>query len=383
MLLYEFLKDDAIQWRPYLDVLPNDDRFDTLVYWSDGELEELQASAIRGKIGKTDAEEMFRRDILPVIEAHPDVFYPQSISAHQRPDQSQLIRLCHRMASTIMAYAFDSQSESEAREPDEEGYVTDDEDASQAKVMLPLADLLNADVNFNAHVFSDERGLTMRTTRDVHAGEELLNDYGPLPRAELLRRYGYITDRYSAYDVVEIPLSLVLEHVHAAAQWSDADLSARMDTLVEDDLAPDGFILERQHSTNDSSNGEDVLPPPQLPDELFAFMQTMLAPPSSWKKWTKKLDEAEKASLRQQASGVLQDILLARLQQYSTSVAQDRELLISPMPRRQRFAVEVRLGEKSLLEETLQQLELSNTMDEEDSEMREVDERAPKRRKLG
>lgn len=42
----------------------------------------------------------------------------------------------------------------------------------------------------------------MRTIKPVASGEELLNDYGPLPRSELLLRYGYVTSRYAQYDVV-------------------------------------------------------------------------------------------------------------------------------------------------------------------------------------
>jgi SET domain-containing protein 6 len=48
----------------------------------------------------------------------------------------------------------------------------------------------------------------MRTIKRIAAGEEIFNDYGPLPRSELLRRYGYITPNYTKYDVVDIPYGL-------------------------------------------------------------------------------------------------------------------------------------------------------------------------------
>lgn len=51
----------------------------------------------------------------------------------------------------------------------------------------------------------------MLTIKPVKAGDELFNDYGELPRADLLRRYGYITDNYTQYDVVELPLTLICE----------------------------------------------------------------------------------------------------------------------------------------------------------------------------
>ena len=44
----------------------------------------------------------------------------------------------------------------------------------------------------------------MKATRPIRAGDEVFNDYGPLPRSDLLRMYGYVTDNYSQYDVVEL-----------------------------------------------------------------------------------------------------------------------------------------------------------------------------------
>jgi SET domain-containing protein 6 len=51
----------------------------------------------------------------------------------------------------------------------------------------------------------------MRAIEPVKAGDELFNDYGEIPRADLLRRYGYITDNYTKYDVVELPLPLICQ----------------------------------------------------------------------------------------------------------------------------------------------------------------------------
>lgn len=61
----------------------------------------------------------------------------------------------------------------------------------------------------------------MKALKPIKAGQEVLNDYGPLPRADMLRRYGYITDNYSRYDVVEIPQSLILQEVQPHVQPTD------------------------------------------------------------------------------------------------------------------------------------------------------------------
>ena len=52
------------------------------------------------------------------------------------------------------------------------------------------------------------------------AGEEILNYYGPHPNSELLRRYGYVTEKHSRYDVVEIPWSVVEGAVTSRLQLS-------------------------------------------------------------------------------------------------------------------------------------------------------------------
>ena len=51
----------------------------------------------------------------------------------------------------------------------------------------------------------------MKTTKPVQAGEEILNEHGEAPRADLLRRYGFVTDNYAQYDVVELSLSTICQ----------------------------------------------------------------------------------------------------------------------------------------------------------------------------
>ena len=63
----------------------------------------------------------------------------------------------------------------------------------------------NADADRNnARLCCDNEDLEMRSIKPIAKGEEIFNDYGLLPRSDLLRRYGYITDNYGPYDVAEI-----------------------------------------------------------------------------------------------------------------------------------------------------------------------------------
>lgn len=60
-----------------------------------------------------------------------------------------------------------------------------------------------------AHVNHGDDELTVTALRSIKAGEEILSYYGPHPNSELLRRYGYVTERHSRYDVVEVSWDMI------------------------------------------------------------------------------------------------------------------------------------------------------------------------------
>lgn len=225
-MIYEYLRGDASPWKPYFDVLPA--HFDTLMFWSDNELAELQASAVTRKIGKDSANEMFNETIIPLICRHSNVFFPDPDTA-QGVSDGDLLALAHRMGSTIMAYAFDIEPDPSTKEIDEEGYASDEEDEALPKGMVPLADMLNADADRNnARLHYGADALTMEAVIDIKAGEEIFNDYGSLPRSDLLRRYGYVTPNYEQYDVVEIPIDLIVETFKAETKTPDEEVDEKV-----------------------------------------------------------------------------------------------------------------------------------------------------------
>lgn len=56
----------------------------------------------------------------------------------------------------------------------------------------------------------EEGSLTVTSLRPIVAGEEIYNYYGPLSNGDLLRRYGYVTEKHMRHDVVELPWDMVL-----------------------------------------------------------------------------------------------------------------------------------------------------------------------------
>ena len=143
VLIYESGLGDSSRWQPYTRLLPEE--FNTLVYWSDRELEELRGSAILGKIGIEDANRSFESSLLPIVTKHHSIFGLHSIDFQSPKARDVLLALAHRMATIIMAYAFDLDTENLAP-VDEEGFVPDEDD-SPPKGMVPLADMLNANAN--------------------------------------------------------------------------------------------------------------------------------------------------------------------------------------------------------------------------------------------
>ncbi|KAH6847017.1 hypothetical protein B0I37DRAFT_310128 [Chaetomium sp. MPI-CAGE-AT-0009] len=318
-MIYEHLQGDSSRWKPYLDVLPS--AFDTPMFWSPAELSSLQASALVAKVGKEEADRMIRAKILP------------------------LLQLAHRMGSTIMAYAFDLEKDEadddddDDNEEEEEGWVEDREGKTMLG-MVPMADLLNADACFNAHIHHGGEALTATALRPIRVGEEVLNYYGPLANGELLRRYGYseLRDRVGGSG-----------SRMGAAEWEGVRQLARADDEFEE-----SFVLERSSEDPDSTGqlgGEAVFA--GLPDELGEQFKGFL-------KAMKKVGNVELAVQALSDKDTRKDLYLravlralhAREQQYATSLEEDERLAeAGQLSGRERMALWVRRGEKQVLRE--------------------------------
>ncbi|KAK2069102.1 hypothetical protein P8C59_003709 [Phyllachora maydis] len=345
-LLHEHLRGADSPWKPYLDVLPPPGAFDTPLHWTLAELAHLQASPVVGRVGREDADALIRRQIVPVVRQHADLFAGSGALGDE-----ELVRLAHRVGSTIMAYAFDLDAEEDAEdEEDEEGWVEDREGRSSLG-MVPMADILNADAEFNAHINHGQEALTATALRRIARGEEVLNYYGPLGNGELLRRYGYVTEKHARHDVVELPWALVATEMRKLLGLDEHDwqqVAAHMDP----DAFEDGFVLDRDGDEPDATGalrGEAAFQ--ALPEGLWAQFTDLL-------KAVKKVRPAAVEALpgKKEREAAYFDTVAGALRaceaQYPTSLEEDQELLAGgDVDRRQRMAIWVRLGEKKLLRE--------------------------------
>lgn len=150
-LMHEYLQGNDSLWKHYLDILP--DAFDTPMFWTDAELAQLQGSATSSKIGKDTAEDMFRRRLIPIIRENRHAF-----KGSEDMSAEDLVQLAHRMGSTIMAYAFDLESDEqeggEGGEGDDADSWVEDREGKTLMGMVPMADILNADAEFNVRCFA-------------------------------------------------------------------------------------------------------------------------------------------------------------------------------------------------------------------------------------
>jgi SET domain-containing protein 6 len=149
VMLYEYLQGDASKWKPYFDVLPQ--TFDTPIFWTEMELKELQGTCLTPeKIGRQESDDMLRTRILPIVSKNQSIFYPEGATELSDDD---LLVLAHRIGSTIMAYAFDLDNGNELSDDEEDGWVEDREGKTMLG-MVPMADILNANADFNVCIIS-------------------------------------------------------------------------------------------------------------------------------------------------------------------------------------------------------------------------------------
>ncbi|KAF1957412.1 SET domain-containing protein [Byssothecium circinans] len=355
VMLYEYINGSASTWAPYFAVLPSE--FNTLMFWSDDELAELQASAVVHKIGKKAADESFRNELLPVIKEFAEIFFSGDERAKERAEEmggEQGLRLMHNMGSLIMAYAFDVEPADAKKEVDEEGYASEDEDEALPKGMVPLADMLNADADRNnARLFYEENSLSMKALAPIKAGEEIFNDYGPLPRSDLLRRYGYITDNYARYDVVEIPFDLVAKIVTEHEIFSED----RVEYLDGQGIIDTGYDI----TTSSPFNLEESLSP-----ELIVLIETLLLPEDELERLQRKGKLPKPENMSRKGAELLLQLAKTRMQQYPTTLEEDTradtdvsmEGSETLKERRYAMAKAVRIGEKKILREAERALQL-------------------------
>lgn len=184
----------------------------------------------------------------------------------------------------------------------------------------------------------------MKATKAINPGEQIFNDYGPLPRSDLLRMYGYVTDNYAQYDVVEIEHELLVD----VAGMREADKNTawlkREEQLDEIGIIDDGYSFPRPP--------EGVRLEQYLPGNIHMLLRGLCSDPSTMK--LPKMNSQESLSI--QEATLLSTVTTKKLSEYPTCLQHDMSELRSndgpeadPKNRRHEMALKVRIGEKEIL----------------------------------
>ena len=278
------------------------------------------------------------------------------------PFQGSDNEVCHRVASVIMAYAFDIpedvqlKDENDAVEDNEDDLISDDGEEERITLsMVPLADMLNADAHRNnARLCCDNESLEMRTVKPIKKGEEIFNDYGQLPRSDLLRRYGYVTENYAPFDVIELSTPSILHFFTAI----DTALPVRLDPLDNSQLLARVDLAKREGVYEESY---DLFHPgpdgPSIPEELLALLYLLLVDVDGFVSISSS--NVPMPSRSKLATALVGDVLVALLHrkeaEYATTLEEDEMVSTDTKSRRGIFAVQVRVGEKRVLKSAIQE----------------------------
>ncbi|KAK0142104.1 N-lysine methyltransferase setd6 [Merluccius polli] len=214
-LLYEYTCPES-PWAPYLSLWTDFSSLDQPLFWSTEERDTL----LRG----TGIPEAVERDlaniqreystvVLPFISKHTDLWNP---STHT-------LQLYTRLVAFVMAYSFQEPLEEEEDDDDEE---EEEEKAPNLPMMVPMADMLNHVSNHNANLEYTPECLKMVCVRPIRKGQEVFNTYGQMANWQLLHMYGF-TEPYpsNCNDTADIPMANLYT---AATQGIQSDLDRQL-----------------------------------------------------------------------------------------------------------------------------------------------------------
>ncbi|KAF4620915.1 hypothetical protein D9613_000307 [Agrocybe pediades] len=408
-MMWEAAQGAQSKWSAYLDMMPR--KFDTPMFWSEAELEELKGTSVVDKLGKDQAEKDYAEKVVPAIQSRPDLFRQEDLATYYSLDAYHMMgtRILSRsftlepdegdsdnedqeqgkappesaadVGNTSIGSAMDvdqpttSEKPAEAQESghDHEADSGDEEDEDEEPrvevAMVPLADILNARYKTdNVKLFHEPECLRMVSTKPIKAGEQIWNTYGDLPNAELLRGFGHVDylplpfapgEYGNPGDVVEIRADIVVQCVLDALNGEatskkliTSDFEERIDWWLEEG-GDDTFTIE--HPSADPDAPLSIL--------LQSFIKLLLLTDAEFKKAQSKgrppKPTADARNLR-----IVCDIFRKRKTLYATSLEDDLQTVkqtsldatlgMEKVPSLNlRHALIVRIGEKRVLQDAL------------------------------
>jgi hypothetical protein len=182
LLIQERAKSAESFWKPYLDILPEDEDMIPLFRWTEEDMALLKGSpcitAAASLLAKLSAEFMSTEEA--IFSRDRDRF----------PEDVFTLRAWEWAFAVLFSRAIMLPRE---------GYIA----------LVPYADLLNHNsfcstfIDMQTEVLTREKNVVLYTDRPYSKMDQVWGFYGPKSNAELLLLYGFVADR-NPYDAVEI-----------------------------------------------------------------------------------------------------------------------------------------------------------------------------------
>lgn len=347
-LMYEYTSPQS-HWRPYLSLWSDFTALDHPMFWSKDERDRLlKGTGIPEAVDTdlTNIQKEYKDIVLPFITLHPDLWDPER----------HTLDLYRSLVAFVMAYSF--------QEPlDEED---EDEKDPNPPMMVPIADMLNHVSNHNANLEYTPECLKMVSVRSIRKGEEVFNTYGQMANWQLLHMYGFAEPYQSnSNDTADIPMSNVYK---AAVQVTRSEAEQRLlvekwSLLCEMEMVGDKgvFIFGKSGSLTDTEMYTTLKILCMSVEEFEDFREN--------EGWEEADDDEEKMlqALSNEGLPSLPPVwrclvhAAARftLDSYGEDMLKDKVLLedkdgYAKLSSRQRRALQVRYGQKTILHQLLE-----------------------------
>ncbi|CAM9695350.1 unnamed protein product [Lampetra planeri] len=341
-LMYEFTCPNS-RWKPYLALCPEPDQLDLPMFWPEEERKRLLRGTGVPEAVHLDLENIeleFNSVVQPFLAAHPTLF----------DSKQHTLNLYKRMVAFVMAYSFQEPLEEE----------DEDEKDPNPPIMVPMADILNHVSNHNANLEFTKDCLKMISTRPIAKGEEVYNTYGDLANWQLLHMYGFVEPHpANNNDAAEIQMTTLYKAALQVFGESRKQLVEKKWKVLCDMLLvgeEGAFVIGR----------EGVL----TEEELYAALKVLCMSEEELQDYQEnegwEEDDAADESLTNEAivelhpmwRTLLAESIRITLAAYGPVQKEDAAMLADPvlsakLSRRERYALNLRCGQTSILQNLL------------------------------
>ncbi|KAM9470835.1 N-lysine methyltransferase setd6 [Clarias gariepinus] len=352
-LMYEYTSAGS-HWKPYLTLWPDFRKLDHPMFWLKEEREKLLKGTGIPEAVDTDLSNIqleYEDTVLPFMLSHPELWDPER----------HTLKLYQSLVAFVMAYSFQEPNEDEDEDPN-------------PPMMVPMADMLNHVSNHNANLEYTPECLKMVAVRPIKKAEEIFNTYGQMANWQLLHMYGF-TEPFptNTNDTADVQMTAVYKAAQQATQ-NEAEQRLLVDKwkmLHDMDIAGEKgvFVFGKNGSLTDTELYMTLKVICMSREEFQVFQEN-----EGWED-DENEDEDSRAAQALSFDGIptlapewkrlLHTAAGFTLNVYAEDVESDLRVMEEPkalakLSHRERRALDVRLGQKSILRK-LQQLTHTST----------------------